>query len=365
MTLKIRPGVMEIAPYVGGEASIPGIAHPTKLSSNENPLGASPKAIAAFREAASEMHRYPDGGADRLRDGIAWRFGLEKACIVCGNGSDELISLLARAYAGPGDEVLFSSHGFLMYRIAALSAGATPKAAPEKHYATDMEAVLGLVSPATRMVFIGNPNNPTGSYLTAAQMRELRARLRSDILLVIDAAYAEFVETGDYNAGEDLVRASDNVVMLRTFSKIFGLAGLRLGWAFCPPGVADVLNRIRTPFNTSLPAQAAALAALEDREHEQKSLAHNKKWREWLAAELKRQGYVVHPSVGNFLLVEFKDADGADRHLKSRGLILRKMGAYGLGHCLRITIGTEAEMRALATAMADYANGKARVAAAK
>ncbi|HYV88268.1 MAG TPA: histidinol-phosphate transaminase [Candidatus Polarisedimenticolia bacterium] len=362
MTLKTRPGVMEIAPYVGGEASVPGIAKPAKLSSNENPLGPSPKAIAAFRDAAVEMHRYPDGGAEKLRDGIARHFGLEKACIVCGNGSDELIALLTRAYAGPGDEVLFSAHGFLMYRLSALGAGATPKAAPEKNYATDMEALLALVTPVTRIVFIGNPNNPTGSYMTAAQMRELRARLRSDILMVIDAAYAEFVEDRDYNAGEELVRAGDNVVMLRTFSKIFGLAGLRLGWAFCPPSVADVLNRIRAPFNTSMPAQAAAVAALEDREHVAKSLAHNKKWRDWLAAELRKLGYVVHPSVGNFLLVEFNDADAADRYLKSRGLILRKMGVYGLGHCLRITVGTEAETRALATAMADYANAKAKAA---
>ncbi len=364
MTLKTRPGVMEIAPYVGGEASVPGIAKPAKLSSNENPLGPSPKAIAAFREAASEMHRYPDGGAEKLRAAISRHFGLEKTCIVCGNGSDELIALLTRAYAGPGDEVLFSAHGFLMYRLCALGAGATPRAAPEKNYATDMEALLALMTPATRIVFIGNPNNPTGSYMTAPQLRELRRRLSSDILLVIDAAYAEFVESEDYNAGEELVRAGDNVVMLRTFSKIFGLAGLRLGWAFCPPSIADVLNRIRGPFNTSLPAQAAAAAALEDREHVAKSLGHNKKWRDWLSAELAKQGYVVHPSVGNFLLVEFSDADAADRFLKSRGLILRKMGAYGLGHCLRITIGTEAETRAVAAATADYANGKAKAAVA-
>jgi len=362
MTLKVRPGVMEIAPYVGGEAVIPGVAKPAKLSSNENPLGASPKAITAFREAAADMHRYPDGGAERLREGIARRFGLEKACIVCGNGSDELIALLARAYAGPGDEVLFSAHGFLMYRLCAFGAGATPKVAPEKNYATDMEALLSLVTAATRIVFIGNPNNPTGSYMTAAQLGELRRRLRSDILLVIDAAYAEFVDDPGYNAGEALVRAGDNVVMLRTFSKIYGLAGLRLGWAFCPPGVADVLNRIRGPFNTSAPAQAAALAALDDREHETRSLAHNKTWRDWLSAELTKLGYRVHPSVGNFLLVEFGDADAADRFLKSRGLILRKMGAYGLGHCLRITIGTEAETRALAAALADYADGKAAAA---
>jgi histidinol-phosphate aminotransferase len=355
MALKVRPGIMEIAPYVGGEASIPGIARPIKLSSNENPLGPSPRAMAAFREAAVDLHRYPDGGAERLREGIARRFGLEKEGIVCGNGSDELIALLTRAYAGLGDEVLYSRHGFLMYRLSALAVGATPRAAPEKNLATDMEALLAMVTPATRIVFLGNPNNPTGSYMTAGQVRELRRNLPGDVLLAIDAAYAEFVEAEDYAAGEELVRAGDNTVMLRTFSKIYGLAGLRLGWAFCPPGVADVLNRVRGPFNTSAPAQAAALAALEDREHEERSRAHNRTWRDWLAAALKQQGYRVHPSVGNFLLVEFADADAAELFVKSRGIILRKMAAYGLSDCLRITIGTEAETRALASALADFA----------
>ena len=365
MSLKVRPGIMEIAPYVGGEASVPGVARPAKLSSNKNPLGPSPKAVGAFREAALDLHRYPDGGAERLRDGIARRFGLEKERIVCGNGSDELIALLTRAYAGPGEEVLFSRHGFLMYRLSTLGAGAAPRAAPEKNLRTDVEALLALATPATRIVFLGNPNNPTGSYLTAAELRDLRRRLPGDVLLAIDAAYAEFVESDDYDAGEDLVRAGDNTVMLRTFSKIYGLAGLRLGWAYCPPAVADVLNRVRGPFNTSAPAQAAALAALEDREHEARSRAHNKQWRDWLARELEGQGYRVHPSVGNFLLVEFDDADAADAFLKSRGLIMRRMGAYGLRRCLRITIGTEAEMRATAAALGELAGKRAPAAAAK
>ncbi len=365
MTLKVRPGIMEIAPYVGGESAVPGIERPAKLSSNENPLGPSPKAMAAFRNAAVDLHRYPDGGAERLRDGIARRFGLEKERIVCGNGSDELISFLARAYAGPGDEVLFSRHGFLMYRLSALAVGATPRMAPEKDLHTDVEALLALVTPATRLVYLGNPNNPTGSYLKVPAVHELRRRLRADILLAIDAAYAEFVEDDDYDAGVDLVRAGDNCVMLRTFSKIYGLAGLRLGWAYCPPSVADVLNRLRGPFNTSAPAQAAALAALDDVEHETKSRAHNKTWREWLAHTLASQGYRVHPSVGNFLLVEFGDADATDAFLRSRGLIMRKMGAYGLPHCLRITIGSEAETRATAAALGEFAGRPARVAAGR
>ena len=355
MALQLRPGIAEIAPYVGGEASLPGVAQPAKLSSNENPLGPSPKAIAAFREASLDLHRYPDGGAERLRAGIARRFGLEAERIVCGNGSDELIALLSRAYAGPGDEVLFSRHGFLMYRLSTLAVGATPKAAPEKDLQSDVEALLAMVGPSTRILYLGNPNNPTGSYLTAAEVTELRRRLPAGVLLALDAAYAEYVEAPDYDAGEGLVRAGDNVVMLRTFSKIYGLAGLRLGWAYCPPGIADALNRVRGPFNTSAPAQAAALAALEDEAHEEKSRAHNRLWRDWLAGALTAAGYRVHPSVGNFLLVEFADADAADAFLKSRGLIMRKMGGYGLPHCLRITIGSEAETRATAAALAEFA----------
>jgi histidinol-phosphate aminotransferase len=355
MALKLRPGITEIAPYVGGEGALPGFERPAKLSSNENPLGPSPKAVAAFRAAASDLHRYPDGGAEQLRAGLARRFGLEAERIVCGNGSDELIALLSRAYAGPGDEVLFSRHGFLMYRLSALAAGAVPKAAPEADLRTDVEALLALVTPATRILYLGNPNNPTGSYLTAREVDALRRRLPADVLLVLDAAYAEYVEAPDYEPGIDLVRDGDNTVMLRTFSKIYGLAGLRLGWAYCPPGIADALNRVRGPFNTSLPGQAAALAALEDVAHETRSRIHNRIWRGWLVEALTDAGYRVHSSVGNFLLVEFADADAADSFLKSRGLIMRKMGAYGLPQCLRITIGTEAETRATAAALEDYA----------
>jgi histidinol-phosphate aminotransferase len=327
-------------------------------------LGPSPKAVAAFRAAASDLHRYPDGGAEQLRAGLARRFGLEAERIVCGNGSDELIALLSRAYAGPGDEVLFSRHGFLMYRLSALAAGALPKAAPESDLRSDVEALLALVTPATRILYLGNPNNPTGSYLTAREVETLRQRLPAEVLLVLDAAYAEYVEAPDYEPGIGLVRAGDNTVMLRTFSKIYGLAGLRLGWAYCPPGIADALNRVRGPFNTSLPGQAAALAALEDEAHETHSRTHNRIWRGWLVEALTDAGYRVYPSVGNFLLVEFTDADAADAFLKSRGLILRKMGAYGLPQCLRITIGTEAETRATAAALEDYA-GQARRAAAR
>jgi histidinol-phosphate aminotransferase len=365
MALKLRPGIMEIAPYVGGEASLPGIERPMKLSSNENPLGPSPRAVEAFRAAATDMHRYPDGGAEGLRRAIARRFALEAGQIVCGNGSDELIALLTRAYAGPGDEVLFSRHGFLMYRLSTLAAGAPPKAAPEKDLRTDVEALLAMVTPATRILFLGNPNNPTGSYLSRTELWDLRRRLPESVLLAIDAAYAEFVEAPDYASGEELVRAGEHTVMLRTFSKIYGLAGLRLGWAYCPPAVADALNRVRGPFNTSAPAQAAAEAALADIGHETRSREHNRIWRDYLARELAAAGYRVHPSVGNFLLVEFADADAADAFLRARGLIMRKMGAYGLPQCLRITIGTEAEMRATAAALAELARGAPRAPTAK
>jgi histidinol-phosphate aminotransferase len=365
MALKLRPGISEIAPYVGGEASVPGIDRPAKLSSNENPLGPSPKAMAAFREACEDMHRYPDGGAERLRAGIAGRFGLEPERIVCGNGSDELIALLSRAYAGPGDEVLFSRHGFLMYRLSTLAVGAMPRSAPESGLRTDVEALLSQVGPATRILYLGNPNNPTGSYLSAAEVEALRRRLPPEVLLVIDAAYAEYVEAADYDCGAALVRDGDHTVMLRTFSKIYGLAGLRLGWAYCPPAIADALNRVRGPFNTSAPAQAAALAALDDREHEARSRDHNRIWRDWLAEALTAAGYRCYPSVGNFLLVEFADADAADAYLKSRGLIMRKMGPYGLGHCLRITIGSEAETRATAAALEALAAERHQAVAAR
>ncbi|MGH6932506.1 MAG: pyridoxal phosphate-dependent aminotransferase, partial [Dongiaceae bacterium] len=272
--LNPRPGIMDIAPYRGGESRLDGHAKVIKLASNENPLGPSPRAIAAYRELAAELHRYPDGGADALRQAIADHHGLEAAQIVCGAGSDELITLLVRGYAGPGDEVLYSQYGFLMYALAAKTVGAVPVGAPEPELRTDVDALLGLITPRTRLLFLANPNNPTGCLLPSAEVLRLHAGLPKDVLLVLDSAYAEYVGGEDYQDGARLVRASDNVVMLRTFSKIHCLAALRIGWAYGPPAVADVLNRVRNPFNVNAPAQAAALAALTDRDHAAAGRAH-------------------------------------------------------------------------------------------
>ena len=262
-SLAVRPGIEEIAPYVGGDSALPGRQRVIRLASNEGALGPSPMAVGAFEEMARDIHRYPGWRlVPSLRTALAELHGLDGARIVCGAGSDELIALLCRAYAGPGDEILHTEHAFLMYAIAARTAGATPVAAPERDLTADVDALLERVTGKTRILFLANPNNPTGTYLPASELGRLRAGLREDVLLVIDAAYAEYVESDDYTPGAALVEAGDNVVMTRTFSKLYALGGLRLGWAYCPTGVADVLNRVRNPFNVAAPAQAAGVAAL-------------------------------------------------------------------------------------------------------
>lgn len=359
MVLSPRPGILEISPYVGGSHKVEGVDHTLVLSANEGALGPSPKARAAFRAVADRLHRYPEGGAPALCEAIARHHGLDRARIVCGNGSDELIGLLVQAYAGAGDEVLFSQHGFLMYRLAALAHGATPVAAPERGLKADVDALASRVSPRTRLVFLANPNNPTGSFLTADEVARLRQRLRDDVLLVVDAAYAEYIVRNDYSAGAELVEASGNVVMTRTFSKIYGLAALRLGWAYCPLDVVDVLHRVRGPFNVNAAAEAAGIAALADVRHADAARAHNELWRPWLTDRLAALGLMVHPSIANFVLVGFPDrpergADAACDFLERRGIITRKMGAYGLPDCLRISIGLEHEVRAVAEALAEF-----------
>jgi histidinol-phosphate aminotransferase len=353
-----RPGILEIKPYVGGEASVPGVARVVRLASNENPLGTGTAARAAYRSLSGVLNRYPDGSASALRRAIAEAEGLDGERIVCGAGSDELISLLTNAYAGPGDEVLYSQHGFLMYSIAARSVGATPVAAPEVDLTASVDLLLGRVSERTRICFLANPNNPTGSYLSADALRRLRENLPENVLLVVDAAYAEYVTARDYTSGRDLVEAHDNVVMIRTFSKIHGLAALRLGWAYCPPAVADVLQRIRGPFNVSEPALAAGTAAVGDLDHVTRSRDHNRRWRDWFSTRARRMGLQVFASEGNFLLLRFPDprrpAGEALAALKARGILLRGVGAYGLPDCVRITIGTRQDMRASADALGEF-----------
>jgi len=360
-----KRGVMEIEAYVPGESTVPGNIKPIKLSSNENPLGPSPAAVEAFKAAADSLERYPDGSASGLRQAIARVHGLNPDRIVCGAGSDELLNLLAHAYLEPGDEGIFTEHGFLVYRIAILGCGATPVVAPETNLRTDVDKILACVTPKTKIVFIANPNNPTGTYLPFDEVRRLRRELPDHVLLVLDAAYSEYVRRNDYEAGIELVATTGNTVMTRTFSKIYGLAALRLGWAYCPEPVADALNRIRGPFNVSSPAIAAGIAALEDRAHVEKSVAHNETWLPWLTAEIEKLGLTVTPSVANFVLVHFpekdgRDAEAANRFLQSRGIIVRRMGGYGLPGALRITIGTEDENKATVAALRDFTTGTER-----
>lgn len=357
--LRPRPGILEIEPYVGGKAEVEGMANVIKLSANEAALGPSPKAIAALCAAVPVVHRYPDGGARALRQAIGARFGLDAERMVCGSGSDELIQLLMRAYAGPGDEVLYSAYGFLMYRLCALAIGATPVAAPERDLKTDVDAMLARVTSRTRAVFVANPNNPTGSYLTRDELLRLHAGLPGDVLLVIDAAYAEYIGCDDYTTGQELVERAGNVVMTRTFSKLFGLAALRLGWLYAPPDVIDVLHRVRGPFNVSALAQTAGIAALEDLEHQERERANNDCWRPWLAEQLAALGLRVHPSVANFVLVGFAEADGmsapaASAWLERHGILARPMAAYGLPQCLRISVGQEAENQAVIARLREF-----------
>lgn len=360
-----RPGILAIDPYVPGKSGTPGFDKVHKLSSNETPLGPSPDAVAALRLEADRLALYPDGNSARLREAIGARYGLDPARIVCGAGSDELLSLLAYAYVGPGDEGLFSEHGFLVYRIAILAAGGTPVSAPERELTSDVDALLAAVNPRTRIVYLANPNNPTGTYLPASELRRLHAGLPRDVLLVVDGAYAEYVRAADYSAGLDLVLEADNVVMTRTFSKIHGLAGLRIGWMVAPAHVADAVNRIRGPFNLSSAAIAAGAAAIADDGHVARAVAHNEEWLAWITERVESMGLAVTPSVANFLLVHFPQAEKgnaaqADGFLAARGVIVRRVTSYGLPDALRVSVGSEEANRAFVDALAAFMREAAR-----
>ncbi|GGH33059.1 histidinol-phosphate aminotransferase 1 [Alsobacter metallidurans] len=358
-----RPGVLDIEAYVPGKSGAPAGVKVHKLSSNETPLGPSPRAAEAYRKAADKLEFYPDGSATGLREAIAAKYGLDPARIVCGAGSDELLNLLTHAYVGPGDEGIYSQYGFLVYKIALLAAGGTPVAVPEKDFHADVDGILAAVTPRTKIVFLANPNNPTGTYLPFEEVKRLHAGLPPHVLLVLDAAYAEYVRRNDYASGIELVSTSDNVVMCRTFSKIYGLALLRLGWCYAPAHVADALNRIRGPFNVGGPALEAGVAAVADDAHVSAAIAHNEQWLPWLTAEIEALGLKVTPSVGNFLLIHFpetgKTAKAADAFLTQRGLVLRAVGAYGLPNALRLTIGGEEANRLVVQALGDFMKGGA------
>ncbi|MCB8822958.1 histidinol-phosphate transaminase [Microvirga rosea] len=353
-----RPGVMKIDAYVPGKSKASGVAKIHKLSSNETPLGPSQKAIEALR-SFDHLELYPDGTATQLREAIGAKYGLDPHRIICGSGSDELLSLITSTYVGPGDEGIFSEHGFLVYRIAILAAGGVPVVAKEKDYRADVDAILAQVTPKTKIVFLANPNNPTGTYLPFDEVKRLHAGLPSHVVLVLDAAYAEYVRRNDYEAGLELVATAENVVMTRTFSKIYGLANLRIGWMVAPAHIIDAVNRIRGPFNVNGPAMAAGVAAIQDDAHIARAIEHNETWLAWLTRELEALGLTVTPSVGNFLLVHFPQQDGrtakdADAFLTSRGLILRRIDAYGLPHALRLTIGDEEANRLVVETLREF-----------
>jgi histidinol-phosphate aminotransferase len=355
-----RPSILSIEPYVGGESKIPGVNRIVKLSSNEGAFGVPPGAREAMVAAAAEMHRYPDGHATALRRAIGRRFGLDPERIVCGNGSDELIQHLILAYGGEGTELVMSAHGFVMYDISGRYAGCRVIKVPERNLTADVDAMLAAAGPRTRLVFLANPNNPTGSMVPAADVARLRAGLPEEVLLVLDSAYAEYVTRPDYDPGVALVDAGTNTVMTRTFSKVFGMGGARLGWCYAPPAVVDILNRVRGPFNVNAPAMAAGIAALAEPGWVERSVAHNEEWRGRLGEGLRGLGITVHPSEGNFILADFgmaERAKAADAALKSRGVIVRAMGAYALPQCLRITIGTAEECRMVQEALAGFVQG--------
>jgi histidinol-phosphate aminotransferase len=354
-----RPGVMAIRAYVPGKSSAPGVARVFKLSSNETPLGPSPRAIEAYHHVAAHLQDYPDGSSSDLREAIGRACGLDPARLVCGFGSDDLLTLLARVYLGDGDEAIHTTHGFLVYPIATLATGAAPVIAAEKHYTADVDAILAAVTARTKVVFLANPNNPTGTYLPYDEIKRLHRGLPPRVLLVLDAAYAEYVGRNDYDAGTELVASSQNVVMCRTFSKIHGLAAVRLGWMYGPDHIVDAVNRVRGPFNVSAPASAAGIAAIQDAAHVARSVAHNEKWRGWLTVELGKLGLTVTPSVANFILIHFppesgRTADEADKLLTSRGVILRQVGAYGLPNALRMSIGTEEANRLAVATLSEF-----------
>lgn len=357
-----RPGVLAIDTYVPGKSGRPGAGKVYKLSSNETPLGPSPAALAALHAATAKLETYPDGRATELRTAIAKRFGLDPERIVCGAGSDELLSLLAYAYCGPGGEGIYSEHGFLVYRIAILASGGTAVVAPERDLTTDVDAILARVTERTRIVYVTNPSNPTGTYLPFDEIRRLHAGLPRNVLLVIDGAYAEYVRANDYTAGLELALEAENVVMTRTFSKIYGLASVRIGWMLAPAHVVDAVNRIRGPFNVSGPAIAAGTAAIADEAHMAAAAAHNAEWLPKLTDGARALGLTVTPSVANFVLIHFPDepgrsAEDADAFLTERGLITRRVAAYGLPNALRVTVASAEANTAFLAALGDFVRG--------
>lgn len=361
-TIRPQKGILDIALYVSGDAKIDGSSRNqvTKLSSNENPYGASLRATEAFKAAAEGLAIYPSTDHSDLRASIGQVHEVDPARVICGAGSDEIIAFLCQVYAGVGDEVLYTEHGFSMYKISALAAGATPVVAPEDERHTDVDALLAACTNKTKLVFIANPNNPTGTMISSAEIARLAEGLPDQAILVLDGAYAEYV-TEDFDAGLALIESRDNVIMTRTFSKIYGLGGLRIGWGYGPAHIVDALNRVRGPFNLSSAALAAAEAAVQDVNYTAECAALNVRWRDWLTDKLGALGLNIDPSHGNFILARFEiteQAEACDEFLRERGLLVRKVAGYGFPEGLRITIGDEIACRRVAQAVKDFLEGQ-------
>ncbi|MBP0483256.1 histidinol-phosphate transaminase [Sagittula salina] len=353
-----QPGIMDIAPYVGGKSRVEGVTNVVKLSSNENPFGPSAAAKDAVVRATHEMHRYPSTDHAELRAAIAEVHGLDAERIICGVGSDEIIHFLNQAYAGPETEVLYTEHGFAMYRISALAAGATPVEVRERDRVTCIDTLLAGCTERTRLIFIANPNNPTGTMIGMAEIERLADGMPDNCLLVLDGAYAEYVE--GYDGGAKLVEQRDNVVMTRTFSKLYGLGGMRVGWGYAPKPVIDVLNRIRGPFNLSNVALVAAEAAIRDTAYVEKCRDDNTRLRTLLSESLAEHGVPCDTSMANFVLARFADqaeAEGCDLYLQKQGLIVRRVAGYNLPNCLRITVGDEPSVRRVAYCIGQFKAG--------
>ncbi len=353
--IKPQPGILKIDPYKGGASAVDGITDVVKLSSNENPFGPGDAAIAAYKRAGHALHRYPSTDHMALRQAIGTAHDLDPARIICGAGSDEVISYLCQAYAGRGSDVIYTEHGFAMYKICAQAAGARPVCVPERKRVVDVDEILKAANNKTKLVFIANPANPTGTMVSDRELARLAANLPEHVLLVLDGAYAEYVEGFDGSA--KLVARRNNVVMTRTFSKLYGLGGLRVGWGFGSEHVIDVLNRVRAPFNLSHPQLATAEAAASDHAHVKKCQSENLRMRTWLTKALRDLGLGVDDSDANFVLARFaspQQADDANAHLQSEGLIVRNVANYGLAECLRITVGDEPSCRRVAHALGKF-----------
>ena len=354
-----KAGILDIEPYRPGRSTAPGVEAPIKLSANENILGCGEAARTAYLASAGDLALYPDGRGEVLRAAVAAHYRLDPARLILGCGTDEVFALLSQAFLAPGDNIVQGEYGFGAYAIAARANQAEVKFAPEANYRIDVDAMLECVDERTRLVFIANPANPTGTFIPAAEVARLHAGLPPDVLLVLDGAYAEFNADPTFADGLDLAREAQNLVVTHTFSKIHGLAALRVGWAFAPIQVAEAVDRIRLPFNTSVAGQHAAVAALGDADFQARSLAHVELWRPWLIQQIGGLGLEIIPSAANFVLIGFPPTPGrtaaeAWEFIARRGYILRAVGNYGLPDHLRLTIGLEEHNRAVVDALADF-----------